>query len=39
LLPQQLQRHALAAQLAMNVREIREGKLLVDLALRMPPRV
>ncbi len=35
LLPQQLQRDALAPQLAMNLTEIRNGKLRVDVALRM----
>ena len=38
LLPQQLQRHALAPQLTMDRGEIRNRKLRVDVALRMQSR-
>ena len=39
LLPQQLQRDALAPQLAMDLGEVGNGKLRVDVALRMQSRV
>ncbi len=39
LLPQQLQRDALAPQLAMDLAEVGDGKLRVDVALRVQPGV
>jgi hypothetical protein len=39
LLPQQLQRYTLAPQLTMDLAEVRNGKLRVDVALRMQARV